>query len=63
MHPLGYFASAKNGTTDAAILSAMVSRYGDYLERLDSEQKTCASSRTQLLPVLQAQSSQRLLGQ
>ena len=39
MHPLGYFASAKNGTTDAAILSAMVSRYGDYLERLDSEQK------------------------
>ena len=39
MHPLGYFASAKNGTTDAAILSAIVSRYGDYLERLDSEQK------------------------
>lgn len=39
MHPLGYFASAKNGTPDAAILSAMVSRYGDYLERLDSEQK------------------------
>ena len=39
MHPLGYFASAKNGTNDAAILSVMVSRYGDYLERLDSEQK------------------------
>lgn len=39
MHPLGYFASAKNGTPDAAILSAIVSRYGDYLERLDSEQK------------------------
>lgn len=39
MHPLGYFASAKNGTKDAAILSEMVSRYGDYLERLNSEQK------------------------
>jgi hypothetical protein len=39
MHPLGHFASAPNGTLDAAILSAIVSRYGDYLERLDSEQK------------------------
>lgn len=39
MHPLGYFASAPDGTPDAAILSEMVSRYGDYLERLDSEQK------------------------
>ena len=39
MHPLGYFASAPNGTPDAAILSDLVSRYGDYLERLDSEQK------------------------
>ncbi len=39
MHPLGYFASAPDGTPDAAILKEMVSRYGDYLERLDSEQK------------------------
>ncbi len=39
MHPLGYFASAPDGTPDAAILSEMVSRYGHYLERLDSEQK------------------------
>ena len=39
MYPLGHFASAPNGTLDAAILSAIVSRYGDYLERLDSEQK------------------------
>lgn len=39
MHPLGYFASAPDGTPDAAILSEMVSRYGQYLERLDSEQK------------------------
>lgn len=39
MHPLGYFASAPSGTPDAAILSDLVSRYGDYLERLDSEQK------------------------
>lgn len=31
VHPLGYFASAPNGTKDAAILSAIVSRYGDYL--------------------------------
>ncbi len=39
MHPLGYFASAPNGTSDAAILKEMVSRYSGYLERLDSEQK------------------------
>ncbi len=39
MHPLGYFASAPDGTPDAAILKEMVSRYGNYLERLDSEQK------------------------
>ena len=39
MHPLGYFASAPSGNPDAAILDEMVSRYGDYLERLDSEQK------------------------
>lgn len=39
MHPLGYFASAPNGTRDAAILSELVSRYGSYLERLNSEQK------------------------
>lgn len=39
MHPLGYFASAPAHPPDAAILSEMVSRYGDYLERLDSEQK------------------------
>ena len=39
MHPLGYFASAPDGNPDAAILDEMVSRYGDYLERLDSEQK------------------------
>ena len=39
MHPLGYFASAPNGTPDAAILLDLVLRYGDYLERLDSEQK------------------------
>ena len=39
MHPLGYFASTPDGNRDAAILDEMVSRYGDYLERLDSEQK------------------------
>lgn len=39
MHPLGYFASAPDGNPDAAILSEMMSRYGDYLEKLDSEQK------------------------
>lgn len=39
MHPLGYFASAPDGTFDAAILSELVSRYGSYLERLNSEQK------------------------
>ncbi len=39
MHPLGYFALAPNGTSDAAILKEMVSRYSGYLERLDSEQK------------------------
>lgn len=39
MHPLRYFATAPDNTPDAAILSEMVSRYGDYLERLDSEQK------------------------
>lgn len=39
MHPLGYFASAPDGTLDAAILSELVSRYGSYLERLNSEQK------------------------
>lgn len=39
MHPLGYFASAPDGTTDAAILSELVSRYGSYLEKLNSEQK------------------------
>jgi hypothetical protein len=39
MHPLGYFASTPSGNPDAAILSEIVSRYGDYLERLDSEQK------------------------
>lgn len=39
MHPLGYFTSAPSGNPDAAILDEMVSRYGDYLERLDSEQK------------------------
>ena len=39
MHPLGYFASAPDGTPDAAILSELVSHYGSYLERLNSEQK------------------------
>lgn len=39
MHPVGYFASAPDGTTDAAILSELVSRYGSYLEKLNSEQK------------------------
>lgn len=39
MHPLGNFASAPGGTQDAAILSELVSRYGSYLERLNSEQK------------------------
>lgn len=39
MHPLGYFVSAPSGTADATILDQMVSRYGDYLEKLDSEQK------------------------
>lgn len=39
MHPLGYFVSAPSGTADAAILDEMISRYGDYLEKLDSEQK------------------------
>ncbi len=39
MHPLEYFASAPGDTPDAAILLEMVSRYGHYLERLDSEQK------------------------
>ena len=39
MHPLGYFASAPDGTLDAAILSELVSRYGSYLARLNSEQK------------------------
>ena len=39
MHPLGYFALAPNGTSDAAILKKMVSRYSGYKERLDSEQK------------------------
>ena len=39
MHPLGYFALAPNGTSDAAILKEMVSRYSGYKERLDSEQK------------------------
>lgn len=39
MHSLGYFASASDDTPDAAILKEMVSRYGQYLERLDSEQK------------------------
>ncbi len=38
-HPLGYFASAPDGTFDAAILSELVLRYGSYLERLTSEQK------------------------
>jgi hypothetical protein len=31
--------SAPDGTLDAAILSSLVSRYGSYLERLNSEQK------------------------
>ncbi len=39
MHSLGYFATTEDGTPDAAILKDMVSRYGDYLERLSSEQK------------------------
>lgn len=39
MHPLGYFASAPDDTPDAAILSELVSRYGFYLARLNSEQK------------------------
>ncbi len=39
MHPLGYFVSAPSSSADAAILDEIVSRYGDYLERLDSEQK------------------------
>jgi hypothetical protein len=39
MHPLEYFATAPDDTPDAAILKEMVSRYGHYLERLDSEQK------------------------
>lgn len=39
MHPLGYFISAPSSNPDAAILDEIVSRYGDYLERLDSEQK------------------------
>ena len=39
MHPLGYFALAPNGTSDAAILKQMVSRYSGYKGRLDSEQK------------------------
>ncbi len=39
MHPLGYFASVPDGTLDAAILSELMSRYGSYLERLNSEQK------------------------
>lgn len=39
MHSLGYFATIESGTPDAAILKDMVSRYGDYLERLSSEQK------------------------
>ncbi len=39
MHPLGYFASAPDGTNDAAILSELVSRYGSYLARLNSSQK------------------------
>lgn len=33
------FVSAPDGTLDAAILSELVSRYGSYLERLNSEQK------------------------
>ena len=39
MHPLGYFASALDGTTDAAILSELVSHHGPYLERLSIEAK------------------------
>lgn len=39
LHPLGYFASAPNGTRDAAILSELVSHHGSYLERLSIEGK------------------------
>jgi hypothetical protein len=41
----------------------MVSRYGDYLERLDSEQKLARESGTELLPVLQAQVQKQILSQ
>ena len=37
--PLGYFASAPDGTTDAAILADVVSHHGEYLERLSIEAK------------------------
>lgn len=39
MHPLGYFASAPDGTTDSAILADVVSHHGPYLERLSIESK------------------------
>lgn len=39
MHPLGYFVSAPSSSADAGILDEIVSRYGNYLEKLDSEQK------------------------
>ncbi len=39
MHPLGYFASAPDGTQDAAIRANVVSHHGPYLERLSIEGK------------------------
>jgi hypothetical protein len=38
--PLGYYASAPSGTTDAAILTEIKDRYGSQLEKLTPAQKS-----------------------
>lgn len=38
--PLGYYASAASGTTDAAILTEIEDRYGSQLEKLTPAQKS-----------------------
>ena len=39
MHPLGYFASAPDGTTDALIRSDIEDQIGSKAEKLSSEDK------------------------
>ena len=38
-HPIGYYASARDGSADAIILAELEQKLGSWLEKLTSEQK------------------------